>query len=214
MDVEKMQDYLVGRISVDANGCFNWLGSKNLKGYGTLSFNGKNVKAYRMSYAVFRREIPVGLSVCHHCDNRACINPSHLFLGTQKDNMADAARKHRMSHGGRHSRIGLTEQRVLDMIAAYKSGMETTEVANKFGVNSRVVRSILKGDRWKYLDRERVQLRKPKHCGSRKLNEEMVREIRKARDSGESLNEISARFGVTFSNISYVCSGKTWKHVQ
>lgn len=218
MDVEKMQNYLVSRIFVDAQGCFNWLGSKNLKGYGTLSFNGTNVKAYRMSYTVFRREIPNGLSVCHHCDNRACINPSHLFLGTQKDNMADAARKRRMSHGSKLSRTGLTEVQAINLVEDYKSGLSTRRLSVKYGVSTQLARNIIKKSTWKYLDTEPVKMRSKKMFGSdvptAKLNEDMVREIRAARESGESLAGIASRFNITESNVCYVCKRKTWKHVQ
>lgn len=77
--------------------CWLWDGTIDQHGYGFLMSYGKLIKAHRYSYSLHYGEIPNKLSVCHHCDVKHCVNPYHLFLGTQKDNMQDAMRK------GRHS---------------------------------------------------------------------------------------------------------------
>src|SRR5713101_4375739 len=79
--------------------CWIWTGSRTgTSGYGKCSVgNGKEVSAHRRSWELENGEIPKGLWVLHHCDNKICVNPSHLFLGTRSDNMKDAVKKGRVN---------------------------------------------------------------------------------------------------------------------
>lgn len=80
------------------NDCWEWTSWKEHRGYGQISVNGKRRQAHRVAYEEYVGKIPSGIFVCHSCDNRACINPKHLWLGTAQDNTNDMMRK------GRHWR--------------------------------------------------------------------------------------------------------------
>ncbi len=80
--------------------CWLWTaGSRGKTGYGAFKLNGKVIDAHRVSYTIHKGDIPIGMYVCHSCDNRKCVNPEHLFLGTAKDNHQDAVDKGKVIFG-------------------------------------------------------------------------------------------------------------------
>ena len=89
---------------IKEEGCWNWLAGKNGEGYGCMKIEGVMFRASRIAYEIYVCNIPNGLIVCHKCDNRACVNPNHLFLGTRNDNNQDRKRK------GRYRKQPVTER--------------------------------------------------------------------------------------------------------
>jgi hypothetical protein len=132
-------------------GCWNWQGHTVSDGYGSKRVNGRKMHAHRLSYLAFVGDIPSKLLVCHSCDNPACCNPEHLFLGTNTDNMRDMFRKGRANRaqGERNGATKLTAAQVRAIRAQYtgRSGQQT-ELAREFQVYQSTISSIVLRKTW------------------------------------------------------------------
>lgn len=172
---------------VDASGgsdsCWNWTGGKFWCGYGSFAVQSKtwfvqgvgfceSTKkqwyAHRLSYTISVGQIPEGVQVLHKCDNRACVNPKHLFLGHNSDNVRDKVLKGRQSRGEKHSiavrasqprgenapTSKLTSQQVLEIRSKYKPrtrGFGPVSLAKAYGVSAQSIQGIVNRKFWTHI---------------------------------------------------------------
>lgn len=146
--VTPVYERLMRRTVIDERtGCINWIGSTAFGGHGQLrTKNKRSVAAHRVSWEHHNGPIPAGMKVCHHCDNPPCVNPDHLFLGTQADNMRDMIKKGRNRRGATHHNAKLSDARVIEIILA--NGTQR-EIAKQFGVSQTYVGQLKQGLRRK-----------------------------------------------------------------
>lgn len=138
-----------------SDGCWEWLGSSDKDGYGNFwdCEQKTNVRAHR--YAFEREYGPLGdLYACHKCDNPSCVRPSHLFAGTNSDNMNDKVSKGRTlgfaaMKGEQHTQSKLTEKDIVEIKRRLINGIKQKEIALDFGIDSSVVSRIKTGKIWK-----------------------------------------------------------------
>ena len=125
--------------------CWVWAGCKTHDGYGIIRINYKNVKAHRMSWEMHYSTIPGDLFVLHKCDNRACVNPEHLYLGTNQDNMNDMKNRGRSLKGQRNPNSTLSDAQVLEIVEKYRSGRTQASLADEYHVDQTTVSRYVLG---------------------------------------------------------------------
>jgi len=139
--------------------CWFWkAGTRGKTGYGSFKYNGKVIDSHRMVWILTFGEIPEGLYICHTCDNRLCVNPDHLFLGTPKDNWLDGVKKNKIlpsspiyfkdGHISPNRKISFLDSR--EIINLYTTTKLTQkQIGEKYNISSRAVRYILTGGTYK-----------------------------------------------------------------
>lgn len=148
-----LTDRFLSHVSIpeNINDCWEWMGANHGDGYGCFGINYKLYGAHRVSFELFVGPIPDGLFVCHSCDNRACVNPSHLFLGTHQDNMQDRNDKNRQQRGERCGTHKLTEQEIFQIREMLEQGYTQQEIARMFGTSRVNISYIKTGKSWGWL---------------------------------------------------------------
>ena len=132
--------------------CWPWLAGCVRDGRGVFyPRRNRQIVAARIMWALTYGPVPDGMVVCHHCDNPSCVNPVHLFIGTQADNLADMRSKERGARGERHGISVLTEANIHEIRRMLAAGIRITAVARHFGVSRRNIGMIKSGHRWSWL---------------------------------------------------------------
>jgi len=142
------------RSTEDACGCWNWNSARPDGRANVFFFGGKYVSAYRASYRIFVGDIPDGMQVLHKCDNPLCVNPEHLFIGNQADNMADMRKKGRRASfaGSAHGMAKLDESLARQIISEYVPRKVTLkQLATKFGVSVATIHRVVLGKGWAHI---------------------------------------------------------------
>ena len=133
--------------------CWEWLAGKDKDGYGRFWLNGRFVRAHRFSYELAFGPIPTNQLVCHTCDNTSCVNPGHLFVGTQQDNIRDKYKKGRAANnlpvipqrGDMHKSTKISDKDVVELRKMYESGeYKQSELADFFNISRPQVNNIVR----------------------------------------------------------------------
>jgi hypothetical protein len=131
--------------------CWHWTACLGRKGYGKIGSGQREkptVEAHIVSWELANGPRPAGMNVCHRCDTPACVNPSHLFLGTQADNQADMVSKGRQTLGEKNPMAKLTESDIRTIKALLGRGVMQRSIAVMFGVTDPTISNIKSGKTW------------------------------------------------------------------
>jgi len=140
-------------------GCFLWTGTTTGGGYGRVRRGKRTHYAHRVAYELLVGPIPDGMHVLHHCDTPPCVNPEHLFLGTDADNIQDMDRKGRRvtRKGELHPRARLTEDDVRTIRARAAAGETQRPLAREYGVDQATISNIVTRKSWKHVQDSEVE---------------------------------------------------------
>jgi hypothetical protein len=149
--------------------CLEWMAFRNRDGYGLFQLDKKKVRSHRLAWELERGSIPMGMCVCHRCDNRGCVRIEHLFLGTNEENTADRNAKGRQSRGDFHySRVRpermargeargvgkLTEDNVCSILELHNQGCTGRKLAREFHVSKSMISAIITRKKWSHVPLE------------------------------------------------------------
>lgn len=227
MTLQETVDYFAANFCTTMdNGCIEIHGIvTNNHGYTHIWFGDTMVLSHRLFYMAHVGPIPEGMFLCHKCDNPLCVNPAHMFIGTQTDNMRDMANKGRtgVRHGSSNHVAKLTESDVLAIRERAAAGEVLNTMAIEYGVTSIVISKIVRGLSWKHVGGPLTNIGKGTRVGIfhgsdnrfAKFTEDDIREIRRLAATGEYTKaKIAKMYNTTDANISKIVLRQSWRHVE
>jgi hypothetical protein len=130
--------------------CWPWTGGNTKRGgYGYYCHGNKIHRAHRIAYELSIGKIAEGMFVCHRCDNPACVNPAHLFVGSVLDNNRDAMFKGRNSYGERCGHSKLRSRDVERIRECRRFGAKVSDLSHTYGVSMSAIKQVIRGDTWR-----------------------------------------------------------------
>lgn len=154
-----LEQAFFGRLAFGVTDCWYWVGARSDIGYGIFqsarSYGVPEMMAHRISWTLFNGPVPKGLKVLHVCDVRCCVNPEHLFLGTQADNVHDMYRKGRnkptFSKGEANGGAKLTEAMVIEMRQIRTTGLSFKKIGTLFSVSPMTAYRAIVKQAWSHI---------------------------------------------------------------
>jgi hypothetical protein len=151
-----LEEKLLLNSVVNENGCRIWQRMKNQLGYGQIIYQKKMFKVHRLAFELWVEPLRDGMSVCHKCDVRACLEPTHLFQDTHQANMEDMVQKGRQANGERQGGSKFCEYDILEIRALYDAGFSQHELGRMYDVSHKAIEHIVKRKTWKHLTEEDI----------------------------------------------------------
>lgn len=201
-------------MPTDPDACWEWQGHISKKtGYGVACFDGYHYQAHRVSYETFIGPIPEGLHVLHvrHCFLRRCVNPRHLYTGTNQQNMDDKVAVGRALKGSNSPVAKLTEAKVLLIFESYfHKGVTIAALAKQYNVARANIRHILQRKLWRHVD---SSVYPPYEKSVPSVTADDVRAIRTLYADGVSSPKIATKFGITPQQARNIIHRRSWANI-